>query len=253
MIEKITQQLYPWMMRCLRRMPVPKPVLALAVLLPLTLATTSETAAEVATGCLSPSGRIAKVAVGTEPDRPCGRRETEIVLQLGNGPEASDHTVVPFAVSAAFGEDVDILTHGPITLYARCRAGPTVDSAAIAVVSSEPDLQNTSQRGILPPAGDGRQLFAGKVPSPDGGWYTAADEQATNSGTDFRGIGASAISPDGYVVTVLADTVGFGLGLHRFSETPNGWEDAPDCLITGVAMLFKVGEVTAGGDRRPFN
>lgn len=85
---------------------MPEPVLALALRLPLTLAATNEAAAEVATGCLSRSGKITKVAVGTEPDRLCGRRETEITLQLGNGQAGADPVVVPFAVSAAFTEMV---------------------------------------------------------------------------------------------------------------------------------------------------
>jgi hypothetical protein len=45
---------------------MPKPVLALAVLLPLTFAAANEAAAEVATGCLGPVGRISKLAVGAD-------------------------------------------------------------------------------------------------------------------------------------------------------------------------------------------
>jgi hypothetical protein len=58
---------------------------------------------------------------------------------------------------------------------------------------------------------------------------------------DFTGSGASAITPDGWVLTVPADTIGWGIQTHSHQDaagTP--WEDAPDCFVTGTALLFKV-------------
>jgi hypothetical protein len=55
-----------------------------AVVVALLLAA-SQAAAEVATGCLSRSGTINKVAIGNEPKGACGSRQTEITLQLGGG------------------------------------------------------------------------------------------------------------------------------------------------------------------------
>ena len=44
--------------------------------------------AQVATGCLSPSGKLSKVAIGNTPSGSCGPRATEITLSLG-GPGSS--------------------------------------------------------------------------------------------------------------------------------------------------------------------
>jgi hypothetical protein len=49
------------------------------------------------------------------------------------------------------------------------------------------------------------------------------------------------ITPSGWVVTVPADGVGFGIGTHRFSIMPHAWEQAPDCFVVGTAVLSRVG------------
>ena len=65
----------------------------------------------------------------------------------------------------------------------------------------------------------------------------AADDQAPHLGTyliDFNGTGGSAIEADGWTLTVPADSVGISIARYRFSAVPHRWQDAPDCLVTGV-------------------
>lgn len=57
--------------------------LAVALLSIVALGAPDAAAQGIATGCLTSAGRITKLAVGDEPTRPCGRRETEITLSLG--------------------------------------------------------------------------------------------------------------------------------------------------------------------------
>jgi hypothetical protein len=43
--------------------------------------------ADVATGCLTRSGQITKVAIGDQPARPCRARETQVSWRLGGDDE----------------------------------------------------------------------------------------------------------------------------------------------------------------------
>ena len=141
------------------------------------------------------------------------------------------------------GEDIEILTHGPLMLFLQCRTRVEQrDVAGLTVVSSQPDMLSTGAKSILVPAGDDRALFFESVPAPDGAGSVAADDQATHLGTyliDFNGTGGSAIEPDGWILTVPADSVGISIARYRFSAVPHSWQDAPDCLVTGVATLCK--------------
>jgi hypothetical protein len=154
----------------------------------------------------------------------------------------------PFSATAAFGETVDVLSHGPTTLRLACRSGTrfdtgeAIDFAVLSVVSSVDDMLVTGARGIKIPAGvTVGDLYTATVPSPDGGWYTAPEGDVPVSGAlnHFRGSGGSAITPDRHVLSVPADRLAFGLALYRFSEIPHAWQGAPDCLVTGVAFLSR--------------
>jgi hypothetical protein len=93
------------------------------------------------------------------------------------------------------------------------------------------------------PAGDDRYLFLGSVPAPDGGGYVAADNEVTHNEihrTGFNGTGGSAITADGWLLSVPADSVGFGVATYRFSITPHRWEGAPDCFVTRFALLSRL-------------
>jgi hypothetical protein len=148
-------------------------------------------------------------------------------------------TLVPFTATAAFGEDVEILKHGPMTLLFQCRAGSSVgDTARLAVVSTEADMLVTGEPSILVPAGDDRTLIYGSILADVGGGYVGADPRHS----DFYGggtSGGSAITPSGFVLTVPADATAFGVGTHRFSAVPHGWQEAPDCFVIGFAVLSK--------------
>ena len=65
-----------------------------------------EAAAEVATGCLTRSGSITKLALGNEPARRCGRRQTEISLPLAN--PGLNESVRTFAVELAGAEEHEL-------------------------------------------------------------------------------------------------------------------------------------------------
>jgi hypothetical protein len=147
--------------------------------------------------------------------------------------------VVPFSATAAFGENVPILRHGPITLFLLCDNGQVradnsqpIDVATLFVRSDVPGMLVTGERNFA------AHLFTGSV--PDGrGWYTAPDRVPVGGITidfDEVGSGGSAITPDGFVLTVPADGVGFGIATHRVSSD---WATAPDCFVTGVALLMR--------------
>jgi hypothetical protein len=154
-------------------------------------------------------------------------------------PKRPTPLVVPFSATAAFGETVDILTHGPMTLLLHCFNDAIGDVGRLAVVSTEQHMLITGEPSVLMPADDPATLFFGSVPSPDGAGYVAANPTPTHF-ADFRGSGGAAITPSGFVVNVPADGVGFGIATYRFSITPHGWESAPDCFVTGTALLSKV-------------
>jgi hypothetical protein len=159
-------------------------------------------------------------------------------------PKRPTPLVVPFSATAAFGEDVTIITHGPLTLLLQCRASVSAgDHARLAVVSTEGDTLVTGERSILVPAGDDRTLIYGSVPADVGGGYVSASPVATDF-YDGGTSGGSAITPSGWVLTVPADGVGFGVGTHRFSQVPHAWQQAPDCFVTGVALLLKATPLT---------
>jgi hypothetical protein len=145
--------------------------------------------------------------------------------------------VVPFSATAAFGETVPILTHGPMTLLLHCFRDALGDIARLAVVSTESDMLITGERSILMPAGDDATLLYGAVASPDGGGYVSADPRPSHF-YDGGASGGSAITPSGWVLSV-PDSVGFGVGVSRFSATPHGWEAGPDCFVTGSALLTR--------------
>jgi hypothetical protein len=151
--------------------------------------------------------------------------------------------LTPFSATAAFGETVEILTHGPLTLRLECItaavAGVPSDIARLSVVSAEDDTLVTGERSVLHLVGDAITLIYGSVPSPDGGGYVSMDPRETGF-YDGGVSGGSAITPSGFVLTVPADGVGFGIATHRFSITPHGWETAPDCFVVGLAHLGRV-------------
>jgi hypothetical protein len=132
-----------------------------------------------------------------------------------------------------------------MTLFLLCDNGQTqagtgqpLDVATLFVRSEIDDMLVTGERNFPVPAGDAAHLFTGSV--PDGrGWYTAPDEVPIGGITidfDEVGSGGSAITPNGFVLTVPADGVGFGIGTHRISPA---WQDAPDCFVTGTAVLTR--------------
>jgi hypothetical protein len=155
--------------------------------------------------------------------------------------------VVPFSAVAAFGETVDVLTHGPMTLMFECVAGEEAgDEARLLVVSSvqdmvitgrgaseagEPNLGGPVPKGVIEHLFIATSFDSQMEASRPG--YTVADRNGPSSGV-------SMITPSGYVLTVPIDSVGFGFSFYDFSPPDrNGWKDAPDCLMTGFALLSK--------------
>jgi len=136
--------------------------------------------------------------------------------------------LTPFSATAAFGETIEILSHGPMTLLLHCFRDAIGDVAALAVVSTEDDMLITGEPGVLQPVGRGVTLHFGSVPPPDGGGYVGADDTPTHF-SDFRGSGSSAITPSGWVLAVPADGVGYGIATYRFSVTPR--------LAVGAGLL----------------
>ena len=91
--------------------------------------------------------------------------------------------LVPFTAMALFGQDVEILRHGPLTLLLQCRASPTPgrDAAIIAAVSTEDDTLYTGEPSILVPAGDDRTLIYGSIAADVGGGYVGATTRLRTS------------------------------------------------------------------------
>jgi hypothetical protein len=159
-------------------------------------------------------------------------------------PKRPTPLVVPFSATAAFGETVNILTHGTITLRLQCDPGLSVgDVARLTVISTEDDMLLTGAPSVLIPANDANTLIYGSIVANDGAGYVGANPTATNF-YDGGPSGGSAITPSGFVLTVPADSVGFGIGTSRFSAVPHAWEQAPDCFVVGTALLLKAAPLT---------
>jgi hypothetical protein len=68
----------------------------------------------------------------------------------------------------------------------------------------------------------------------------AQDHESFGAG-GFTGSGSTALTPDGTVLTVPADSVAWGHQIDHHNEaegTP--WMDHPGCFVTGTALLSRV-------------
>lgn len=114
--------------------------------------------------------------------------------------------------------------------------GPADRYPTLAVGSSAGNFLVTGERTRVVGINDVAHLFTGSV--PDGqGWYTGPEDEPVSGITidfDEVGSGGSAITPDGFVLSVPADGVGFGVATHRLA---GAWTTAPDCFVTGTAVL----------------
>jgi hypothetical protein len=190
------------------------------------------------TGCINQLNVLVRVAVGDEPAQPCGANQTEVTFQLSGGTSGGGLSPVPFYAEASLGETIPILTHGPMTLSLRCFTSGGKDVAALSVVSTEDDMLVTGEVSALQLANDSATLFYGSVVANDGAGYVSLDP-ALSSFFEGRASGGSAITPDGFVISV-PDSASFGIGTARFSATPHAWESAPDCFVVGAAFLQQV-------------
>jgi hypothetical protein len=162
---------------------------------------------------------------------------------------------VPFYAEAERGEHVNILRHGPLTLRLRCNLdeGATHLSAELLVRSDEPEARITEHAGALMNDGPSafHSLFLAEIPNSglNEGAYVAAD--ATGFGTthfiDFHGVDGSVLTPRGWLLSVPADSVAFGIRLNGRLANPtegpdddHAWSDGLDCLVRGVALLTRV-------------
>jgi hypothetical protein len=163
--------------------------------------------------------------------------------------------VTPFLAELQFGEQEELLRHGPLTLLATCEeSAPTPQGAlehrvSLEVTSSVAEWDATSatdahtRDGVFLgglPAGVIRTLFLLPAPGnttyiaphpPDQSGFSSSDP-AASQGLNFFGIGASAIAPTGEVLTVPVDSVGAGFRMAQIDS------DA-DCLIHGLAFTYK--------------
>jgi hypothetical protein len=79
-----------------------------------------EAAAQTATACLTPAGKITQMALGEEPARPCNSRQTEVTFIL-DGENDSPIKVVPFFVTLdGDGAEEAVATNGPLEAFVRC-------------------------------------------------------------------------------------------------------------------------------------
>jgi hypothetical protein len=149
--------------------------------------------------------------------------------------------LVPFSATATVDEEVDVLRHGPLALYFGCRG-----EFAFLGIRTEADgtLITSHARHMFGPSSvDAVAILIGEVPSAGAGQYVGTANQADHVAlgvTEFTGSGASAIAPNGRVLTVPADSVGWGVHTARHSDaagTP--WETRPDCFVTGFALLSR--------------
>jgi hypothetical protein len=150
--------------------------------------------------------------------------------------------LVPFSATAAADEEVDILRHGPLTLYLGCRP----DFAFLGIrTTADATMITSHSRHIFGPSGvDEVAVLVGIRPPSDSGGVTntanEADHQAIGV-SDFAGSGTSAITPTGHVLTVPADAVLWGVrARHHPDAAGTLWEDSPDCFVTGHALLSRV-------------
>jgi hypothetical protein len=172
----------------------------------------------VVTGCLQ-NGRLTELAIGNTPAKPCKRKAEEVTFPLA-GQQPSPNFQTPFFVTMNVGDD-DIVVgeNGPLEAVARCFPSPAsgLDRSRLLLRSSV----------------DGWSLTQAVDPTRFNLFDLPAGEQAiggiTNSGPEIGGaFGASAIAPDGSVLTVAGDTT--LVGMHVFADF--------DCVMSGVVTTI---------------
>jgi hypothetical protein len=89
-----------------------------------------------------------------------------------------------------------------------------------------------------PPGTDAVALMVGRPPIAENGLHVGY--VSPNEALDGPA-GSSVITPDGSVLTVPADTVAFGVQVYNHPDVARApsWLDAPDCFVTGTALLLK--------------
>jgi hypothetical protein len=149
--------------------------------------------------------------------------------------------LTPFSgVAAEGGEAATLLSHGPLELLLICRSG----AAFLGFRTAEDRTMITSHAAhTFGPSGVSEvAVMVGVAEQGYVGTASVADHAARGI-AGFTGSGASAITPAGRVLTVSADGVGYGIKLFNHNDvvgTNFAWIDAPDCFVTGHAVLQQV-------------
>lgn len=178
--------------------------------------------ADVATGCLTRSGRITKVAIGDQPARPCRSHETEITLRLGGG--EGDRELVHFSIAMERdGPEQTIATNGPLELFARCSSSGEGTLFRIFVTSQLDGWWISGDLDFPVDAGEERSMF-GKSTTAETRLFKGSEVVPTAS----TGTVLSAVAPDGSYIAIEPDTLGIGLNILGH-----------DCIAVGTAMLIK--------------
>lgn len=201
-----------------------KAALAAAVLAaPGTVAAQAE--ADVATGCLTLSGQIIKVAIGDQPTRACGPRQTQVTLRLGvDDEEEGGHERVDFFLAIERdGPDETIATNGPFEIFARCYTDPFGGLNFFIRLVGEVDGWWGSAGAAHGPyvAGEELQMFAHSISS-------TSEERGFYNGSKVGAEALSAVAPDGSYIGIEPDTLGLGMKILGH-----------DCIAIGTAILLR--------------
>jgi hypothetical protein len=121
-----------------------------------------------------------------------------------------------FSVAVEFGEEIEVLSRGPLTVTAACRHDPNRDVAEL-VFSSATDWQLTGQAAPLSAADERVGLSGNWLP----GTTFAYGAPAPIPG---QVAGVTAMAATGALIILPADTVAFGT-------------DGVRCTVTGAALL----------------
>lgn len=202
-----------------------KAAIAAAVLAaPGTVAAQAE--ADAATGCLTRSGQITKVAIGDQPARPCRSRETQVSWRLGGDDEeeGGSERVDFFLAMERDGPDETIATNGPLEVFARCYTEPFFGTTHQFEIKVTSDVVGWWVKGRNTPLGadEDEQVFSVTTAISDyhGPVYFDGYEQR---GTH------SALAPDGSYVAIEPDTLSVGVNILGH-----------DCIAIGTVILKQV-------------